>query len=433
MQTDFSSLSIPCTIQSPCGCGFCGALQTKNIVFCSVESEELARCITMLAPPLASVLLITDSYTYQASRRCFDKRLGRLSYRVKTHIYPTLPCDTLRQANAVSLPEDCKLIIGLGGQTIANLVKYIAAKNQLPAAFILTSPMASSILTPSSVLLADGLPQTYQTASFKTVVADVSFLMQTDRDTLAVAFADLVSHAVSLFDYQCAKLLNGEKFCGHVYQQGCDTIDHALQLVGNDTLQRTQYALIFSMLGQRVGSSRLQGGAEVQAAHTAKMLFTYEERPLRTMGEIQFLFAQKIVALYRNFLSKGESFFVSPPDNNMRAERIEEFLGLDCKTATKKIRPIVSSKTAQLQAYRFREYRDELLEHLLLCEMRLKSAWKTLKRLYTDDGFGMAHYLDTADAALCLALAPDVNDKFTLLGYMKDIGVMMDNYLQELV
>ncbi|MCL2797073.1 MAG: iron-containing alcohol dehydrogenase [Firmicutes bacterium] len=413
-----------------CGCGVCHTVATQSVVF--GPSPSLETFFAPLLPSLGVVTVISDAQIRDKTERAFEKRLSRAGYRVHTHTLETGSPASLETAAKVIVPEEAFLVAGAGGGTVADLTKYVAAAKKLPCALILTSPAALGSLTPSAMLHSDGgVEEIYKTPPFSGVFCDMDFLTDLPPALIPAAFGELAAKAVSLFDYKFAHLIAGERFCPHLYELGFAAIDETLARFRDRVLGEKEAAAIlaesslrFSALGQLTGNSRLFCGGEAQAAHALRLLFKHEQRPLKLRGETEFLLSRIVLEVYKNFLARPANFFVPPPSNARRAEKITEYLGVPEKTAIGKMRAIPSPEKLKLFSYRLNEYRDELYEAVCLNAVRLNRAWRVFKRLYPDDGFGLVNYIEPPDAALALALAPDLKEKFTLLSFMKDAGLL---------
>ena len=71
-----------------------------------------------------------------------------------------------------------------------------------------------------------------------------------------------------------------------------------------------------------------------------------------------------------------------------------------------------------------REYRSELTRKAVIYEKTLSFALKLFKRLYNDKGYSYNNYLGAEDLKVCIALAPEMREKFTCFTLMKQLGLL---------
>ena len=419
-----------------CGCGKTHTLDTKAVFFESGAASKLPDALSLCVPPLSLAYVITEKSIADKFEPRIDKVITRGGFRAAAHIFERSPKAELKYCAEISAPEDARVIVGVGGGVIADIAKYKAEQLSLPCVIVVTSPAAVGVMAPSAMLSDKRIEQTFRTASPKAVVCDTSLFRTAPRSLTAAAFGGLASKLVALFDWKAASLINSEYFCTPLFDAGLAVADACINRISDGAYARRDIAasiaednLRFSAICQLSGSSRLTSGAEAQCAHALKLLFENEERKCFLRGENEFLFARIIIKIYKNMLSKSDAFFVPPPDNNLRMELISEYFGLDEKSISEKIRPIIAGNAQKLSAYRVGEYRDELFSLACDFDVRLTRAWKTFKRLYDDDGFALTSYIDPTDASLCVSLAPDLKEKFTLLTYMKNAG-LLEAYLR---
>jgi|GEM_PF-1216824 len=424
-----------------CDCGVKHVFETQKIAFKFMALDKLGECMGELVPELASVLIVSDKQASDnGALRELEKRLIRLKYRVSIFTFSKQLRSTVEEADSVEINEATKFIIGIGGSEICDITKYVGAKENLDTGFILTCPTAATrSLAPSSLLIKDCIEETYKTPAFKFLICDTNLLSNANSANstkLAASFGETFSKFVALLDYSAANILQKEPLCQILLRQAQLILDNGLKKIeikGKASIADIiAVGLKFSAITQIMGNSRLFSGAESQSAHALSILLCREEREKLNRGEAEFILARAVACIYQRFLGMNKKFFTPPPDNNMRLEQIEEFLGLEQSQTIKKIRPIVEHSASELREFRLNENRIELFNISTLNIMRLKRAFAIFKRLYDDDGFWLTKALDTSDTALSISLAPDLKDKFTILSHMKDMG-LLDEYIKELV
>ncbi|MDR2202020.1 MAG: iron-containing alcohol dehydrogenase [Clostridiales bacterium] len=416
-----------------CVCGRTHALNADGVIFCGgAVGDGIAKAAQSVAPSGSAVFLISDSATREGTNRAVDKALMRAGYSPAAHIFAKPPAGSVAECAKIAVPENVRFVVGAGGPVIADVAKYTAARRKIPCILVPTPPFSTGLFAPAAALTRNGADKTFFTPPPAALVCDPSLSGNSAKEFAAAQFGSLVSKLVALFDWKAASVLNGEYFCPTVFERALALIDAAIQksrvAAAKTDADFAGDCVKFSALCALLDSNRLNAGAEVQCARALKLLCKRELRPLRPSGENEFLFSRVIMRLYKTYLSGGADFFVPPPDNNSRLEKISEYLGLSEAAALERLRPVVRLADTRLNAYKLNEYRDEL--YALVCDfdMRLQTAWRPFKRLFPDDGYAAVHSLDKADVSLLVALAPDLYPEFTLLAYMKDLG-LLDGYL----
>ena len=425
-------------LEFSCSCAKEHAVSTKSISFGSSILDNLDAVLQNFLPSLSSVLVLTDSVVRDKTARMLEKAVARFKYRISLHEFKEQPFGSVDECEAIEMVEDCKGVIGIGGPQVLELAKYLGARYSLPMGAILTSYDTIRVLSPSALLFRDGIEETFKVESPQFLFCDTDFLCSNNDKELAGAFGSLASKVVSLFDYNAAKIITKEPFCSCIKNIGnslIDTLIKTFDASDNDNdfkIKLAESGLRFGVLMQLVGSTRLMAGGESQAGHVAKILFKHEERDLLYRGEYEMILSRIVLSIYQRFLGQNQQFFTPPPDNNMRLEQIEEFLGLTQSVSIKKLRIIPETKKLDLQSYRLGEYRADLFSAVSLDLARLDRAYSVFKRLYDDDGFNLKNALDESSTALAVALGADLKDKFTLLSHLKDLG-LLDEYVKELL
>ncbi len=416
-----------------CGCGKAHELHTKAIYFESGAVSKLPDALELCVPPLSLAFVVIEKSMADKLEPRIDKVISRGGFRVSMHAFQSSPKPDLDCVAELSVPEDARVIVGAGGGVIADIVKYKARQLSLPCVIFSTSPYGVGVLAPSAMLSDKRIEQTYRTSPPAVVVCDTELFRTCPNRLTAAAFGGLMSKLTALFDWKAAALINSEYFCESLFDAALSVVDECLNRVCGGVYDARGIAagiaednLKFSAVCQLTGSSRLTSGAESQCAHALKLLFENEERKCFLRGENEFLFSRIIMKMYKNLLTKSGAFFVPPPDNNLRMELMAEYFGLDEAGVAEKIRPIIAGRAQKLCAYKVGEYQGELYSLACDFDVRLSRAWKAFKRLYDDDGFALMDYLDPTDASLCVSLAPDLKEKYTMLTYMKNAGLLED-------
>ncbi len=422
-----------------CECQKTHSAATRNIYFESGACQKTGAAAARIVPPPSLIGIITDSAAKLAVERTVEKSLAAAGFRIVCREFDDPPSGCIKDCLSAGFPEDTRLILGVGGGAVPDIAKYVAKACRIPAALVLTQTDGLTALSQTSSLLSDGIERVYKTCAPEFIIADTDIISRCPSSYTASAMGRLCAKLISLFDWYFSHIVNGEYFCANIYEQAFEIIETAVFAVikavkegRNANVLLSEQCLKFSALTQLCGSSRIINGADSQASHALELLFKFEEREIKSRGENEFLFGRIIIKMYKQVILQKKDFFLPPPDNNLRLEKLTEYFGLQELAAAKLLRPLEPAVNTKLTLYRVGEYRAELFSQCCRIDSLFTAAWPAFKRLYEDDGFSLINYLDKTDISLSLALAPDVKDRFTMLAFMKNAGYL-EGYLDDAI
>lgn len=419
---DWSGAVIDCT------CGKRHVLDTAFFLGSGAE-KEIVDAARTLAPSGCGVLLLYEK-GYRADE--ISRLLRRGGYSVYEREISKRADYTELEADPPS--EQVRAVIAVGGGYIADCGKYIARYVGLPCGVVVRSHCSPSFLVPSAALGVD-IPKLFKTDSPRFIVCDPS-LLDDGGCRNAAAFGAIVSRLTALFDWRFACLVRGEKICEEIYEAALGEVDSVINRLGSvrrrDKNVKTvllESGLRLSALAAMSGSSRLFSGGDTACALALDALFAHENRRGKFQGQNEFLFSLLLADTYpKMFDARKAEGFLPPPDNNMRLEKLKTYFGADEGLAAKSVTPYLPDKAMQLYDYRIGEYESEIREELAKVKSRLSVAYRIFRRLHSDDGFYLRDYLSVDLARICIALGPEMRNKYTALTHMKNMG-LTDAYL----
>ncbi|MCL2862342.1 MAG: hypothetical protein FWE22_08035 [Firmicutes bacterium] len=416
-----------------CSCGQTHEI-ISNIAFDNI-SEKIDHYIEKIIPPLSLISIIYNHFSKEKYGRVLDKKLGNAGYRVNSQTKETVGqpfCHSI-------IPEDTRLILGIGSHSHQSEIKQLAYSLNIPYAFIPSCPSSHLLslapsyslenpkntfdifkVSPPALVLCEAAKNNYQSA----VADNQSAIIIPQAGSY---FSLLSSKLVSLFDYQAAALLNAEKFCPDIFDQALAIIDEAtcdaLTIKNQFELEHSlkEKLIRYGALCQLKGNTRLVLGAEVTSAKIFSALTHYSGE---NTGENEFLLARVLMRLYVNYLQEENNFFTPPPSNNERANLISSLLKIQEQTVLEKMRPLPNLYEENLALYKLKTHRQELFALATEFDAKLTLAFSSLKKLYLDEGYSLINYLTKKESAFSISLAPDLAPKFTFLSFMKDRGLL---------
>ena len=408
-----------------CRCGETHEITTKFIRAgegaITALGEDLAAFV-----PSGSLISVLTTPTVQRVCREVEKSLYRSGYRCEI-----LPIEGNKLDALPQTAEESALLVGVGGGRLCDMAKLKARASGLPLYLVPTS--LSGVAAPSAFATSkDGFCEAFKAAAPLGLSVDFE-AMQPPSRLVAAGFGELISRMLSLTDYHIAAIFDGQNYCRATAAEAYEIITECGDFAGR--LQRGDRRLIkaiaeanlkLSLLSQGLGGSQLYAGGDVQATFCSDMLARREGRRPLIFGETAFIYARNLARFYLEACKLRYEGFLPPPDNNRRMELIAEYLGVDFMAAPKKLRSICGFDRLKLMNYKLSEYAEELKRELGTVVRTLALAERTFKRLYDDDGYAVTGSVD--EGSLCVALAPDVKERFTFLTYLKQAG-LLDNFL----
>lgn len=374
----------------------------------AVYEDDGIEAIAALVPPLCAAGIVAEEDEAAQSVMRALRRKGVLSVRL----------------GKSAPPENVRLIVSVGGDRAANGAKRTGAACTLPVFVLLTTDARTAIdgFFTDGALRSTACPYPVGAAIYSPLLSPVS---------LPRVFGGICAACISVCDVEAAARLSGKPVPSAAEEKALDLIYEALSQAKKGracasllpTLIRL--SLQIGEVGQANDVTFTRGGAD-DCARAATLLFRKEGRAPLPFSVFAFLFGQTLARLYCAF-SESPPMFCAPPDDNLRAARLGEFLGLDPLTAAHAARP--RRADYGLTVFRLREYREEVLARAQECVRVFSEAGRLFRRLFPDDGFSLSDVLDESDMKTVIALAPDLfAPTGTLLGLMRDMGVL-DRYL----
>lgn len=415
--------------EEECECGSKHKLDTLFFVGSGAE-ESVTDFMSPLAPPGCGVVLVKET----------ERDTDELSRKLRRAGYTVYERELTRGDGYVALerekPKDSvRAVLGVGGGFTADCAKYISAFSSLPCGIVVRTHASPSFLVPSAAIDGGGVPRLFKTGAPKVVVCDTERLPSAGNIN-AAAFGEIASRLIALYDWKFAATVRGEKLCEKIYDAALGEVDSLLRALRVTTRRNKEISTLLLESGLKVsalaaleGTSRLYSGGDTACTLAFEMLMKYEGGRSKLWGENEFLFSMLLSDIYpKVFDARNKVGFLPPPDNNMRLEKLVEYLGIDERVAAASVTPYLTEKVSALCDYRLGEYEDELKGELEMLSYRLNEAYRIFRRLYSDDGFSLRGYLGVGEARISIALAPEMRNKYTALTHLKNMGVL-DAYL----
>lgn len=458
-----------------CRCRGVHTVNTGQILFGAGASAGIGASMATVVPPGSKIAVITEKVLYEDIVRGVLRRLERAGYRSEVHCFLTAPmdtsvCDDVFEGHPVfetpdderikqihegadlhevalaqafcdgeegefcnGFPEDAKVVLGIGSGSVIDAAKYIATVRGLPCYIVATSPTLIGCLTPSAMLMRGGFIEVFKVKPPAAVLCDTDFFDSLPQAHAAAAVGEIAGVLTALFDWRMASLLTNEPFCPFLADVATDCIDLLIEKLGEDAVvlpfemmgYAAECSLRLSAISQMIGNSRLTCGGETHLTHAYLMLLNRQRRERRLYGEYIGMATINALNLYIHELEFNiRSGFMPPPDNNVRMDKIAGYFGVPWMQAGDKISPLYTQRILDVTMYKLTECRSELLAWASSAQQKAEKLRHYARRMYSDFGYSLNHHITQADTDMCLALAPDIREKFSFLTQLKNMGLL---------
>lgn len=396
-------------------------LTEEDVIVGSGALSCLNETVMRIVPEGAKVLFICDKRFRQVNT-VYDV-LTRKFRADKVEVKET----SRKFALSVTAGEDVKAVVCAGGGSAADLAKYVAARYNLPLVCVALSQATAGYAVPSAMLEGEcGYIEVYKVAQPRFLIADTSLFE--NSDTLnAAGFGEVCSRLTAVFDWELSHVLKGEEYFGKKTAKAVKIIGDLLTAAQNgeaDAAKIGNAAVKLSVTMAECGNSRLMCGGDAQLMHALNLLYKKCGKKVKLQGENEMMFSCIAMRIYLMLLARPLCQTVSVPDNNARLDLMSVKLGVNPLRALNKITDCVAYSDLSRMLHILREYRPELTRKAVIYEKTLSFALKLFKRLYNDKGYSYNNYLGAEDLKVCIALAPEMREKFTCFTLMKQLGLL---------
>ena len=463
-----------------CRCRRSHIMSTGQILFGAGVSAGIGSSMEGIVPRGSKVIVLTEKALYEDIARGILKRLERAGFRSEVRCFLSPPktveeCEQITtnykedilsvyvdkhpynqtvedvasyeiensklddsEESSGGFPEDARIVLGIGGGSVIDAAKYVASTRGLPCYIVATSPALIGCLTPSVMLVKEGFIEVLKVTPPVAVLCDTDFFDaiesgDTPYNHASASLGEIAGVLTALFDWRVSGLITNEFFCPYLAETATDCIDLILErlsggriVLTHDILTQTaECSLRLSAIAQMTGNSRLVCGGETHLTHAYLMLFRRQKRIRRLYGEYIGMASISVLELYAEELKHNvKKGFMPPPDNNIRMDKIAGYFGVPWLRAGDKISPVYHKETLDISVYKLTEFRDELLSQAANSLKKAEQLRRNARRTYNDFGYSLNNHITKPDADKCIALAPDIREKFTLLTQLKNMGLL---------
>ncbi|MDO4287813.1 MAG: iron-containing alcohol dehydrogenase [Eubacterium sp.] len=260
-----------------CFCGKKHRMSIGEVVIGSQAALRLPETVKRLELGKKG-FLVTDEKIFQSFGQdiysaWLEKNINIEKYILSGRVHPDE--NTIGKV-ICSVPFDVDYIISIGGGTITDIIRYVATRLNLPAISIPSAMTMDGFFTNMSVIVINGLQETYYIDYPKIILADTDIIAKAPGFMNAAGVGEVVSKISATMDLYAAHLIKDVYYCddvnemmGQCISEGTDPVvvdglpsgnPKAIELL-TDSLYKSAVGMAW------YGSSPCGSGAEHQMNH----------------------------------------------------------------------------------------------------------------------------------------------------------------------
>ena len=251
----------------------CGRKHTCDIKYCYIE-EDACKRLTELCKGYKKILIVADENTFKASGEmvvnAIEKPYEKVIFSGKSVLIPNEDAISKVEENL----KDADLIIGVGSGVIQDLCKYVSFDKKVPYFIVATAPSMDGYASSGAAMILKGMKETVSAGVPTAIIADTNVLANAPQEMIKAGYGDIVGKYSSLNDWKLSKVINGEYFCGYIYDLTKEMLERTLEL-SNGLLKKDKQsvkALMEALVGVGIalsylGNSRPASGSEHHLSH----------------------------------------------------------------------------------------------------------------------------------------------------------------------
>ena len=211
------SASIERVVKRPFTCG-CGRSHRSDLQIVRIEDKLISKIPKILERfQKKMVMMIYDpSYKEHAMKLCESMING--NYSVRPVLLDVKRSDeTVMGQLVLSTPNDTGLLLGVGGEKVSDIVKYLSKRLKTPCALFCCTAACDSYAMPYSKITVGGYKRYLSSAMPTALFADTDILNNMTPLELRGAVAAVFSKYSALFDWRASSIVTGSFLCEDTY------------------------------------------------------------------------------------------------------------------------------------------------------------------------------------------------------------------------
>ena len=219
--------------------------------------------------------VLCDPITYKIAGAKVKELLDAAGIESTVHILGHLGFDeaTLGEI-VVSIPKDADIMIGIGTGSITDMTRYSSFKLGLPCYTIATGAPMDGFAASIGILNVNNMKCTMPAHCTEVITGDTDILKGAPNRMTVAGYGDLIGKITCLNDWELARIINGEHYCGNIVSLVKNCVDDIL-LRADEVREKKPEALGSVMKGlvltgaaiSLYGDSRPASGSEHHMSH----------------------------------------------------------------------------------------------------------------------------------------------------------------------
>lgn len=201
----------------------CGRHHNFSIHDVAVGSGTIEKLPEIAAPfKDGQILIVYDNNTYKAAGKKAHDLLVDAGFNVKELLFDRGDDILVPDESVVGLilenlsgplPEDTRLIVGVGGGSINDSCKYVSYHCHLPYIIVGTAPSMDGYVSDGAPLMCAGKKISYPAHLAYGVICDTNIMKDAPQELIAAGFGDVVGKITALTDWDLAVKVKGDYRC----------------------------------------------------------------------------------------------------------------------------------------------------------------------------------------------------------------------------
>lgn len=225
-----------------------------------------------------NLTLVCDGNTWRAAGEQVASRLEAAGFSVTLCRFDgeglVIPDEGAIARIEECLTEKTQAIVGVGSGVINDLCKYVSGERELPYMIVGTAPSMDGYASVGAAMILGGMKVTVNRRVPAWIVGDTAVLKDAPMDMIRAGIGDILGKYSCLNDWKLSHLVNGETFCGRVYDLVMDEVRACRENL-DAAMRRDEEAIgalmrslvIVGVCMAYVGNSRPASGSEHHLSH----------------------------------------------------------------------------------------------------------------------------------------------------------------------
>lgn len=338
---------------------------------------------------------------------------------------------SLEFANSLAslVKESTKIIIATGGGVVCDISKIVASICNLPLCFVPSAPTSDGILSPFAIGFNNGSngnqSNLIPAKAPDFAVCDASVCTDIPPRLVRAGFGDVVSNYLAIFDWMVAKDFSMAEFAEEIAYIAISSADKAVYAaeVYLENKERGIELMFDAVLLSSCAMALARKNTPCCGGeHAVAVALSQLSQQNFMHGELVFYCFCKLTEIYSTFFSGYSKGKYLPPDTFARCDFLIANFGMAEDKAEFLCKPPISEDEYKIMKEKYRVCRPRYLTSIKKLEKKLTRLKTLFFSIHSEDLENFK--FDSNIFEKSLAIAPDVEDKFTTLTIMREFGLL---------